>query len=160
MFFLVDTGRLVLAAVTSVFFLFLTIAFGSGSFWLPAAICLVLFAIYAVLAFRNGQIVRITPEFVQLRFFGKPRQSFSWTEVQEVGIAGTKVLNAANPDRTGAKYIYFSPRAMTEDERFHMCLKWPPRDIIYVRYSADRIDRIMKCWRKEIVLYNTGKLQL
>lgn len=160
MSFLVDTRRLVLVAVTSVFFLFLTVAFGSGSFWIPAAICFVLFIIYAILALRNGRIVHITPESVQLCFLGMPRNSFDWTEIQEVGVAGTKVLNSVNSDRTGAKYIYFSSRAMTEDERFHMCLKWPPEDIIYVRYSADRIERIMKHWRKEIILYNTGKLQL
>ena len=80
--------------------------------------------------------------------------------IREVGVAGTKVLNSANSDRTGAKYIYFSPRVMTEDERFHMCLKWSPGDMIYVWYSADQIDCIIKCWRKEIVLYNTGKLRL
>lgn len=160
MSFLVDIGHLVLAAVTSAFFLLLTITFGRGSFWIPAAICFVLFAIYAIMALRNGRIVHITSEFVQLRFLGVKRSSFHWTEIQEVGVAGTKVLNSGDPDRTGAKYIYFSPRAMTEDERFHMCLKWPPGGIIYVRYSADRINRIMQCCKKEIVLYNTGKLQL
>lgn len=160
MSFLVDMGRLVISALTSILFLFLAIFFGSRSFWFPAAVCVVFFAIYAVLAFRNGQIVRISPESVELRLFSVPRNSFGWNEIQEVGVAGTKILNAANTNRTGAKYIYFSPRMMTEEERFNMCLKWPPKDVIYIRYNAERIDRVMKRWKKEVVLYNTGKLRL
>ena len=84
----------------------------------------------------------------------------SKAESAETGAAGSKILNKGNPNKTGTVYIYFSPTALDDNERFDMMLKWPPKDKLYLRYSEARLNFIKTGCGMDIVGYNIGKLKI
>lgn len=156
---LINTEKMLLAVFISGFFLLLTVLFGIGKFGLPAVICAAFFGLYAVLAVLNGKTVHVSSEGIETKLFGIPLRSMNWSQVKEMGIVGLRVLHRDSAKRTGEKYLYFSPRAMTDDERFDLCLKWPPKDIIYFRYRAKYMEHVMQCCDRDLVFYNTGNFQ-
>ena len=54
-------------------------------------------------------------------------------------------------------YIYFSPVVLSEEDRFDLALKWPPRDQIYLLFTKERMDLIRPLWNNDVAVYNTGK---
>ena len=86
------------------------------------------------------------------RFLWKSYNELSWDKIQEVGIANMKVMKNAERTKVGELYLYFSPESMTEKERFHMCLNWPPKEKRYMRYSVKRLKAVQKYWEEKPVL--------
>ena len=121
-------------------------------------ISLALMIVYIFAAFKNGQIVHIDSDRIY-RLFPHDGAGLNWSSVREVGVVGLKVLGNPDKKHTGSKYIYFSDHAISEEELFQMCLKWPPEDILYIRFSYKRIAQIQRCWAEEISMFNTGNLQ-
>ena len=120
------------------------------------AIALLFFKI----ALDAGAKISVGKDGVSRRLFGKTTHSFKWEEIAETGAAGSKILNKGNPNKTGTVYIYFSPTALDDNERFDMMLRWPPKDKLYLRYSEARLNFIKTVCGMDIVGYNIGKLKI
>ena len=89
--------------------------------------------------------------------FGIKLQHFSWTDIAEVGVAGTRVFNQNNPKRAGSLYLYFSPKALSEEERFDLMLRWPPsKSTPYMIFDKQRLTAVQLLWGKKIEKYNAG----
>ena len=107
-----------------------------------------------------GAVITVDDSGVSRSVLGRVRQSFRWDQVAEVGVAGAKVLKSASSQKTGELYIYFSPLALDDQQRFEMMLRWPPKDKIFMQYSRQRIEAVQMCWDSKLQLYNAGKLRL
>lgn len=151
--FLISGGVSVFACTFAVYF-WLTRSFVAG------AAFLVLGLLYAVIACYLGGMVTIGESGISVLYLFGRKWFIPWLRLQEVGIIGIKVLNNNNTKRTGTKYIYFSEKEMSKDERFQMALEWPPKDVIYLRFDYDRLSVVRKYWKKPIALYNTGRLYI
>ncbi len=162
MTFIVDKFKLIFHAVTAVILLIFALAFISIDVWIAAGICIAGFIICFILALINGRLVRFSDEGVELKLFSFTRLKFTWDEIAEAGVIGTKVFRMSidKTNYVGSRYIYFSRVSMTDDERFQMALKWPPKDKIYIRFSKKRIQAVIDYWGEEFTAYNAGHIDI
>lgn len=156
--FIVDYVKLILYGFTAVVLLALSVFAFSGNLLIPGIIISVLFVIYAVLAFMNGRVAVFKDGKAELRLFFVRYLSFDTGNIGEVGVAGTGIIKPRKSRRTGTRYIYIADRAMSDDERFQMCFKWPPRDVIYFRYTPGRLKKIRQIWKGDIIGFNAGNI--
>ncbi len=80
-----------------------------------------------------------------------------WSEIHELGLIGENVFNHKK-EKTGDKYIYFSPVSMTVKERFNLIVKWPPKNMLYMEYNEKALTYCMTIWGKELKTYNVEDL--
>lgn len=125
-----------------------------------AALLFLIALLFLWQAFIYGPWVSITPEGVRKHIFGHTLKFQSWDEIQEVGVIGTKVFNKLTPEKTGYLYIYFSPKKMTQQDRFQLALNFPPKDMIFLIHSQEREDMVQAFQSTRLVGYNTGSLKL
>ena len=125
--------------------------------FLSALVFLAIALLFFKIALDAGAKISVGKDGVSRRLLGKTTHSFKWEEIAEPGAAGSKILNKGNPNKTGTVYIYFSPTALDDNERFDMMLKWPPKDKLYLRYSEARLNFIKTVCGMDIVGYNIGK---
>lgn len=125
-----------------------------GAFWVIVA------ALFAALFFRYGSAVTLDEGGITLRFLWLKRRYFPWDRIREVGILGENVFNRGKQKKTGTLYLYFSPQVLDEAGRFTLGVEWPPRHMIYLRYTEDRLAQVQAHWPGEIALYNVGDLVL
>ena len=127
------------------------------SMYPEAPVFLVLAAIFLVLFIQNASTITITDDRVSRSFLGFRRGTISWSEIRELGLIGENVFSH-HKNKTGHKYIYFSPKEMTEKERFDMIVKWPPKKMLYVEYQERTLEYAMTRWGKELKSYNAEDL--
>jgi len=155
--YIVDLYKLILASVCAFIFGVLSVLMFLFKYWIIAVIFVLLFIVYLYIAFKNGSLIHVDGNHVY-RVFPGGGTSLGWSEIQETGIVGLKVFGREGRKYTGTKYIYFSDHRLTEKELFDMCLKWPPKDMLYMRFSHKRIAAVQRYWAEEVTLYNTGNL--
>ena len=152
----IDPLQLFASVFTAFFGLLIGITLIFIGRYFSAAVFIIIGAIFSYFTFETGAMIAVDQEGVRKSFLGKELLYLKWSDIAEVGVAGSNILNKGNEKRTGALYIYFSGSAMDDDERFNMMLKWPPKDKIYLRYDKDRYDFIQSIYGKKINKYNTG----
>ena len=128
--------------------------------FLSALVFLAIALLFFKIALDAGAKISVGKDGVSRRLLGKTTHSFKWEEIAETGAAGSKILNKGNPNKTGTVYIYFSPTALDDNDRFDMMLRWPPKDKLYLRYSEARLNFIKTVCGMDIVGYNIGKLKI
>ena len=158
--YLVDTFKAAVSIATILFSLIIVISliilhrFGSA-----AAFFLVgLVFIKPMLTY--GASVSVDQTGVRCFLPWKTLQAFTWDEIGEVGVAGTKLFTRKDAKNTGALYIYLSKTAFTDEERFDLMLNWPPKNLIFLTYSKQRLDEIQMRFSNKIQTYNAGDIHL
>lgn len=149
--------KTIVAGLTALIFAVLAVIFFLMRFWIVGGIFVALLAVYLVIAIKNCYVIHIGEDRVYRIFPGRGI-SLNWSDIQDVGVVGIKVLGRAGRKYTGGKYIYFSDRKLSEDELFNICLKWPPDNMLFLHFSHKRIAYIQTRWENEITMYNTGNL--
>ena len=112
--------------------------------------------IFFAVAAANGSLIVLSPEGIQKKLAFLTLATLDWSDIKEVGVIGTKVFNGNHPSRTGTRYIYLSTAAFTDQERFRLALAWPPRNMIYLQYSKERLETVQLLWEGKIDTYNAG----
>lgn len=107
-----------------------------------------------------GATISVEQSGIRCLFLTKTLNYFSWDEINEVGIAGTRIFSKNNLKKTGTLYLYISKVAMTDEERFDMMLNWPSKDILFLTYSKERLDAIQLRFSNKIQTYNAGDLRI
>ncbi len=136
---------------------------GFGTYYLihsmypEAPAFLVIAAIFAFLFFQNAATITVTDASVSRSFLGLGKKAVPWSDIQELGLIGENVFSRKKA-KTGHKYIYFSPKKLTEKERFDMIVKWPPKKMLYVEYQEKTLEYTMTIWGKELKSYNAEDL--
>lgn len=147
--------------------LLITLFFGgySGYFcyralWPEAIVFLLLASLFLLITCRYLSVAVITRDGVELRLFSILRRRQDWSEIREVGIIGENVFLRSRQKGPGTLYVYFSPVELSEEERFQLAVKWPPKNMIYMNYLPERFEKIQYYWGKPVAKYNVGDLQL
>ena len=155
---IVNKSKTILASLMVAFFGGYGIYFAVTKSWLPAAIFFAIAILFGFVLVRCGSVLCIDDEKLELKFLGLSRKVMPWSEVREVGLIGENVFNRGKKEKTGDKYLYFSPVKLDADERFKMIVKWPPKDKLYAEYSEKLLAYAMTIWGKDLETYNVEDL--
>lgn len=131
---------LCLAAFAAFVFLFLISCQSKKA--VPMTLYFILSIVYLGLTLYYTIILEINDVGIRNRFLFWTYNIIPWSGIEEVGIANMKIIKNAERKKAGELYLYFSREAMTEKERFGMCLHWPPREKPYMRFSVKRLKKI------------------
>lgn len=127
------------------------------SMYPEAPVFLAAAALFLYVFYKNAACITVTQESITLSFFRIVKKQMAWPEVKELGLIGENVFSKKK-NNTGDKYIYFSPVPMTRDERFHMIVKWPPKDMLYMQYSEKALEHALAIWGKDLKTYHVEDL--
>ena len=116
--------------------------------------------IYAAVALEQGAVITVGPEGVERHVLGVLRKRLRWDQIGEIGVGGTRVLRDPDSKRVGTLYLYFSEKALTEEERFQLLLRWPHWNQCYLLFSHARVRAVQMLWDREIQTCNVGDLSL
>lgn len=155
--FIVHPSRFFVALVTFLCLSLIAITLLTMSAYKAAVIFFFIGLLFLPAAWLNGSIVSITDKNVYVHRLGHRGLSLEWNQVAEVGVAGSKIFNRRDKKKTGTLYIYLSPTHMSEEERFDMMLRFPPKEKIYLAYSEKRFEAIRHRWNDSIETWNTGE---
>lgn len=158
--FMVDFGKVAVSVTVSIFLLVILIVMIIENQMTSAVIFLLISIIYLREALKNAPFVSFDEDGVSKRLFGRCLMHMNWSEINEVGVIGTKVFNHNKPEKTGRMYLYFSKDLISEENRFEFMLKWPPKNIIYSLYQEEQVESLRSVWDGKIETYNVGDLRL
>lgn len=128
--------------------------------WIASFVLFVFSGLFGYELAQNAASITVSETGITRSFFGMMTKDIGWGDIKEVGVVGTKVFNKREPQKVGRMYIYFSDKVMTENERFAIALKWPPKKKTFMRFDYKRISQIQIYWPGKIALYNVGMLSL
>ncbi|MDO4337483.1 MAG: hypothetical protein Q4C91_05255 [Eubacteriales bacterium] len=154
---IINKTNAILSGFTALFMSMFCIYYLKSGMYPEAPVFLIIALIFSCLFIRNASSLTVTQNSVSRSFFGFRKKELLWADVKEVGLIGENVFSH-NKNRTGHKYIYISPRSMTQKERFDMIVKWPPKNILYMEYSKKNLEYTMAIWGKELKTYNVEDL--
>ena len=105
--------------------------------------------------------VRIDDDGITKTILGLQGTSMKWSEVKEAGVIYTNhVRRLAARKNPGSCSLYVSPRKMTSEERLKASLDWPPKDVIEMTYTPERMREISLRWEKKWTLFNITSREL
>jgi len=178
--YMVHPAKLAVSLPTSVLLLWGGMIQLFSRLWWCGVIILIFAVLFLLVAALYGRVVHIGPSGVRWTLLGKELRSQSWEQIGEIGVVGTKVFNSTKPEsskpskleqdsqeklfslgkrsRIGTPYIYFSEEPLTDDQRFALALKWPPKGMIFLRFSPERVAQVQSSSQKYVEHYNTGDL--
>lgn len=155
--FMINPFKCFAAVTSSLLFLSLAFSMISTRRWFSICVFLLLSLIFGYISLTAGCILHLDDSGLYKTLFGLKLQYFAWTDIAEVGIAGTKVFHQKNSNHTGSIYLYFSPKSLSEDERFDLMLRWPPsKNTPYMIFNKKRFTAVQLLWGKEIQKFNIG----
>ncbi len=156
--FMIYPFKFCISAVTSLFSFILAVSMlliaRPGSFLLFLVIAVVFLAVALI----NGSKLTIDEKGVRRTLFGRILQQYSWKDITEVGIVGTKVFGNDDKKDVGSRHLYFSREIMSNEERFRMVLQWPPHDKLYMLYNTERLACVQSYWSGVIETYKAGNV--
>ena len=145
------------SAAFSIFMIILLVSFCHLQMIVGIVVSAILALVFAVITLRNVTRILISNEKIEVRPVLGKAKTYSWEEIKEVGVIGTKVFPKTSSNKGGRKYIYFSPEELDEDSRFDLAFKWPPK-IPFTSYSKAKLDAVQLIWRKPLANYNAPDL--
>lgn len=153
--YLVNPLNLAAALCTAAASLILAATFIYIGSLFPALIFFIIAAVFLIVATYSAAIISVSEEGVTRKGILGRKIHFPWDEIQETGVAGTRLFPQSDKGKAGTLYIYFSKEEMNDRQRFDMMLHWPPKDKIYLQYTAHRANDILIWWSKPFMKYNT-----
>lgn len=159
--YIVDPIMFLLSGVSAALLLGLAVLASVYGYWM---LCLLLAAAgiaFFAMAMDYGSTITMTKEGFTRTWPipWLPAKAYARSQIAEVGVIGNKVFNKKDKSKVGTVYLYFSPSAMTEQERFQMALKWP-RNVFRLRFSLERYMALQMVWDNRLEKYNIGDLEL
>lgn len=151
----IDALKACVAALTGIAFLTIGVVAASLQYAAFAAITLSLAAVYLRLALKNGGVLILDDAGVHQVCFGREVRCWNWNEISEYGVMGTRVFGTKKRVNKGTRYVYFSEKAMDSEERFQMCLSWPPKRCAYASYTEELMRDAKRRMGTAPVYYNT-----
>ena len=152
-----DTVKFVLMTACVLLFLLCGVSLLSAGSVAGGVVCLLLCLPYLYGALLNSTRISITPAGISKKRLWFPAELYRWEDIAELGVVGTKVIGNKKSKRTGTLYIYASPQTMTEEERFQMALRWPPK-LPYFVYKPELMECCRCYWEGKVASCNSGDL--
>ena len=155
-----NPGNCIVCCLTCICFLILSAAMLTTSRYGTVLIFAATGILFGGLAVFFGITISIGPSGIRRSIAGHFTKALSWNEIAEVDVIGTNPFHSSGSKRTGTLYIYFSPRKLTEQERFDIVLHWPPLSGFFLVYDKKRMDFIVPLWGKPVETYNAGDISV
>lgn len=157
--YIVNPVNCIVSGLTAVILLSMAINCLADQIYIAVAILSALACIFAVMCINNGAVIGIHCDYVEKKMLiGKPLV-FLKSEIQEIGVVGLRMYRK-NEHNHGTRYIYFSKSKLTEQDRFELCLSWPPKNMIYMEWTNKRMAAVQNFWSDELAEYNAGDIGL
>ena len=154
--YLIHPLKFAAALFTVVACTFLAILAATFRNWIMLLLFTVAAAVFVWVCVLYGSVLTLDAQGLVLRFCGFTLRTVNWSEVAEVGVVGLKVFNNNDPKHTGTRYIYFSPHRLDKDSRFRLGLEWPPRDMLYLCYTKERLNAVQSLSSGTVETFNAG----
>lgn len=154
--YLIHPLKFAAALFTVVACTFLAILAATFRNWIMLLLFTVAAAVFVWVCVLYGSVLTLDAQGLVLRFCGFTLRTVNWSEVAEVGVVGLKVFNNNDPKHTGTRYIYFSPHRLDKDSRFRLALEWPPRDMLYLCYTKERLNAVQSLSSGTVETFNAG----
>ena len=151
----VDAVKAIVGALTCAAFLTIGVVAASLRYAVLAVITISLGIIYLGLAMKNGAVLVLDDAGIRRMCLGREIRRWSWSEIREYGIMGTRVFGSQKAINNGTRYIYFSENTMDDQERFKMALNWPPKKCAYALYTDELMHSAKTRLEIEPVYFNT-----
>lgn len=124
--FMIYPFKFCISAVTSLFSFILAVSMlliaRPGSFLLFLVIAVVFLAVALI----NGSKLTIDEKGVRRTLFGRILQQYSWEDITEVGIVGTKVFGNDDKKDVGSRHLYFPERSCQTKNALGWCCNGLP----------------------------------
>ena len=155
-----DPLKFCAALFSCVVLIFLAWKSFSLGYIVPGVICCLLIAVFGYVVYLYGSVLHFSAQGVRKDFLLFPLKAYTWDQVREIGVVGTRVFNGTGSKRKpGRRYIYVSPEEMDEESRFKMTLEWPPQNgILYCIYTRQHMEAIQYLWARPVAKYNAGDI--
>ena len=154
--YLIHPLKFAAALFTVVACTFLAILAATFRNWIMLLLFTVAAAVFVWVCVLYGSVLTLDAQGLVLRFCGFTLRTVNSSEVAEVGVVGLKVFNNNDPKHTGTRYIYFSPHRLDKDSRFRLALEWPPRDMLYLCYTKERLNAVQSLSSGTVETFNAG----
>lgn len=155
--FLVDPLKCFAGAATFVVLAVVAVVLVVMGEYLSAAIFFAVGVLFIPETLPYAGIVSIDATGVHCARLGRAPLSLAWSDVAEVGAAGSRVFRHGKESSPGRIYFYFSPVEMTDDDRFNMMFRFPPKDKVVLRSSDAARRALRQYWSGPVQEYQTGK---
>ena len=144
------------------FMLFMALSYLVMNYWLASAIFGGIFILFVwVFSGHCNRIIIDDNGITQYIFYFIKDKYYSWDDVKDVGIAYTEPLQRRGKKKGSVKCaFYFSTEQRTPKELMKLCISWPPREVIHMGYSEQKLQTVLEHWTKPISLYNTTYISL
>lgn len=143
--------------ICMLFMLFMALSYLFMTYWLAAAVFGGIFALFCWVFTGNCNRIEMDDKGITqyfLYFF--KNKHYDWGEIKDIGIAYTDPLQRRNKKKGSVKCaFYFSDEQRTPKELMKLCISWPPREVIHMGYSENKLQAVLEYWDKPITLYNT-----
>lgn len=156
--FIVNANKLLAAALTAGISFILAIALLTVERYGSVAVFLLVAVVFSIVSCVNGCVISVEEDGVRKSLLGKTLKFCHWSEIKEIGVAGSRVFLNDDKQHVGTLYIYFSPAVMDDETRFQMMLKWPPSDKLYMTYNRERMTAVQMHWSSKIETYHAGPI--
>ncbi len=125
--------------------------------WVGVLLFAAVGVVFSAVAAASGSRIILDETGIQKTCLCFNRCFIPWSDIAEVGVIGTRVF-CPKPDKTGMRYIYFSEKKLDDDSRFKLALEWPPRRMLYLSYTKERLSRVQFLWTGPIDSYQAGDI--
>ncbi len=106
-------------------------------------------------------VVQVDDTGMMMKIFGLPGTYIRWDEVQEAGVIYTNYAKRLAKDKNLNKCsLYVSKYKMTSEERLKACMHWPPKDVIEMAYTPQRMREMSLYWDGRWTLFNISSKEL
>lgn len=156
--FIVNANKLLAAALTAGISFILAIVLLTMRRYGSVVVFLLVAIVFCLVSCVNGCVISVEADGVRKSLLGKTLMFSHWSEIKEIGVAGSKVFLNDDKQHVGTLYIYFSNTVMADEARFQMILKWPPSDKLYMTYSRERMLAVQLHWNGKIENYHAGPI--
>ena len=154
-----DAAKTIVSSVISLFLIAYSILFAFQGLYPGAIAFAAVGIIFLIVALYSAKSVSISEKGIDCFSLLSSRVSYKWEEIKEVGIIGTSLILSDTDGKTNRKFIYFSMQDLEENDRYKLMLKWPLKSVPFIPFNRKHYETVRLYWEKEIVFYNTGKLE-
>lgn len=129
--------------------------------YLAATVFGVLLSANLYLNMDTFSVVYLDDTGMTMKIFGLAVTHIKWDEVRETGVIYTNYVRRLAKDKDPGKCsLYVSKRRMTNEERLKACMHWPPKNVIEMAYTPQRMREMSFRWNRKWTLFNISSREL
>ena len=152
--FRINTAKAVAGGLTCAAFTVLGVTAITLHHTVFAGICILLALVFLAVTLQNSALLRLDEAGIHRILLGRETGCWKWEDIREYGVMGTRLFGTEKQKNNGTRYLYFSKDAMNDNQRFQLCLNWPPKKCAYALYTDELMHSAMTRLDLEPTYYN------